>query len=48
MFFSQKYLDVNFFMERINTSNSSTIIENDYAQKKLQNKLFYKELLPKK
>lgn len=47
MFFSQKYLDVNFFMERINTSNSSTIIENDYAQKKLQNKLFYKELLPK-
>ena len=47
IFFSQKYLDINFFMERMNTSNSSTIIENEYTQKKLQNKLFYKELLPK-
>ena len=47
LFFSQKYLDIDFFMDRIYTSNSSTIIENEYTQKKLQNKLFYKELLPK-
>lgn len=47
LFFCQKYLDINFFVDRIYTSNSSTIIKNEYTQKKLQNRLFYKELLPK-
>lgn len=43
----QTTLDINFFFSKIEKSNSSTIVDNEYIQRKIQNKLFYKELLPK-